>query len=552
MSKAPVVVLQQNTKRQTGKKAQLSNIAAAKTVGDIIRSTLGPQSMLKMLVDPMAGLQITNDGNCILREIDVAHPAARTMIELARTQDEEIGDGTTSVIILTSEFLSCAEPLLTKNIHPTIIVEAYNKLLVDALERLKEMRKPVDLDDREAIISLVRSTLGTKFVSRWMDLMCQLAVDAVQTVTQTNGNIKEIDTKKFARIEKIPGGDIEDSSVLRGVCLNKDIVHPQMKRSIRNPRVLLLDCPIEYKKAESQTNVEISKEGDWDVLLKQEEEYIHRICNYILSFKPDVVVTEKGISDYALHYFVKAGVSALRRCRKTDNNRIARATGATIVSRADEIRDSDIGTNCGLFEVRKIGDEYFSFFDECTDPKACTILLRGASKDILNEVERNLQDAMCVARNITYEPYVVPGAGAIEMALSVQLTQASYQVEGIIQMAYRAAAEALEVIPRVLSQNCGASVIRVVTALRAQHASGNHTMGVDGIKGELTDAIELGVVEPYAVKANALKTAIEAASLLLRIDDIVSGVAKKEAPAPAAGQPPMQAEGEPQGDLLPE
>ncbi|KAL0236531.1 hypothetical protein GEMRC1_003113 [Eukaryota sp. GEM-RC1] len=540
MSKAPVIVLQQNTKRQSGRKAQISNIAAAKTVGDIIRSTLGPQSMLKMLVDPMAGLQITNDGNCILREIDVAHPAARTMIELARTQDEEVGDGTTSVIILASELLACAEPLINKNIHPTIIVEAYNKLLSDALDILKDMRRPVNLDNKEEVSNLVKSTLGTKFVSRWIDLMCRLAVDAVSTVTHTTDDeTKEIDIKKFARVEKIPGGDIEDSQVLRGVCLNKDIIHPQMKRRIENPRILLLDCPIEYKKAESQTNVEISKEGDWDVLLKQEELYIERICQFILSFKPDVIVTEKGISDYALHYFVDAGVSCLRRCRKTDNNRIARATGATVVSRPDEVRDSDIGVGCGLFEVRKIGDEYFSFFDECTSPKACTILLRGASKDILNEVERNLQDAMSVARNIMYEPLLF-----LEQ-------DASTGVEGIIQMAYRAAAQALEVIPRILAQNCGASVIRVITALRAQHASGNHTMGLDGVKGVVTDAIELGVLEPYAVKANVLKTAVEAASLLLRIDDIVSGVAKKE-PAQAGGQG-MEVEGEPQGgELLPE
>ncbi|KAL0213308.1 hypothetical protein RCL1_006934 [Eukaryota sp. TZLM3-RCL] len=552
MSRSPVIVLQQNTQRQTGRKAQISNIAAAKTVGDIVRSTLGPQSMLKMLVDPMAGLQITNDGNCILREIDVAHPAARTMIELARSQDEEVGDGTTSVIILTSALLAAAEPLLNRNIHPTIIVEAFNKFLHDALERINTLRVPFDISNRDELVKLVRSSLGTKFVNRWMDLMCSLAVDAVTTITLKEGmNPKEVDIKKYARIEKIPGAEIEDSTVLRGVCLNKDIVHPQMKRTLRNPRVLLLDCPIEYKKAESQTNVEISQEGDWEVLLKQEEEYISRICNHILSFKPDVVVTEKGIADYALHFFVKAGISALRRVRKTDNNRIARATGATIVNRADEIKESDIGTGCGLFEVRKIGDEYFSFFDECTDPKACTILLRGASKDILNEVERNLHDAMYVARNIMFEPFILLGAGSTEMALSVQLTEESSRVEGIIQLAYKAAASALEVIPKTLAQNCGASVIRVVTALRAEHAKGNYSTGVDGVKGTLVDVKEIGVFEPIAVKTNVLKTAVEAASLLLRIDDIVSGVAKKEKPAQGQ-QSSMEVEQEPQGDLIPE
>jgi len=281
--------------------------------------------------------------------------------------------------------------------------------------------------------------------------------------------------------------------------------------------------------------------------LKQEEDWIARICADIIKFKPDVVVTEKGLSDLAQHYFVKFNITALRRARKTDNLRIARAVGAVICHRTDEIQESDIGTKCGLFEVRKIGDDYFSFFEECVEPKACTVLLRGANKDVLNEVERNLNDAMQVTRNILLEPRLVPGGGAIEMAISQALTTKSSEIEGMEQWTYRAIANALEVIPRTIAQNCGAKVIRVLTELRAKHASNpekNFTFGIDGLKGVVADMKELGILEPFAVKAQTLKTAVEAATLLLRVDDVVSGLSKKKesggggGPQPTPEEPP--------------
>eukprot|EP00741_Cyanophora_paradoxa_P002689 tig00000615_g2609.t1 len=527
---APIIVLNQNTKRETGRKAQLGNIAAAKAIADIIRTTLGPQSMLKMLLDPIGGLVMTNDGNAILREVDVSHPAAKSMIELSRTQDEEVGDGTTSVIILAGEFLACAEPLLERNIHPTVIVSGFKKALEDALAVCDKLAFSIDSNKRDEMIKIVQSCLGTKFVSRFGPMMADLALEAVSTIcTDVPGGKKEIDIKRYARIEKIPGGELDDCRVLRGVMVNKDITHPKMRRRIENPRILLLDCPLEYKKGESQTNVECTKESDFAELLKMEEEYVEKMCNDIIKHKPDLVVTEKGVSDLAQHYFVKHNISALRRVRKTDNNRIARACGATIVNRTDEIRESDIGTGAGLFEVSKIGDEYFAFVVDCKAPKACSIILRGASKDVLNEVERNLQDAMCVARNVYIDTRLVPGGGAVEMSISQALQQNSKQIEGLQQYAYRALAVALEVIPRTLAQNCGASVVRVLTELRAKHAHGGHlTYGIDGMKGTLADMKELGIWEPYAVKTQTIKTAVESACMLLRIDDIVSGISKKK------------------------
>jgi len=357
---------------------------------------------------------------------------------------------------------------------------------------------------------LISSSIGTKFVSRWSDLMCSLALKAVRTVAWDMGNGKrEVDVKRYARIEKVPGGEIEDSRVLDGVMLNKDITHPKMRRRIENPRIVLLDCPLEYKKGESQTNIEITKEDDWNRILQIEEEQVKTMCEHILALNPDLVITEKGVSDLAQHYLMKSNVTALRRVRKTDNNRIARATGATIVNRVEDLQESDVGTQCGLFEIEKIGDEYFTFLTQCESPKACTVLLRGPSKDVLNEIERNLHDAMGVARNVMFHPRLSPGGGATEMAVSVRLAQMAKSIEGVQQWPYKAVAEALEVIPRTLIQNAGKSPVRVLTDLRAKHAEGKSSWGINGDTGALVDMKDYGVWEPEAIKVQSLKTAIE-------------------------------------------
>jgi len=525
---APMLVLSSNTKREQGKKVQIGNIQAAKTVADVIRTCLGPKAMFKMLMDPMGGIVMTNDGNAILREIQVQHPAAKSMIEISRTQDEEVGDGTTSVIVLAGETLACAEQFLSQQMHPTVIISAYRQALEEATKLLKEKCcTPVDVNNRDEMIKIIKSCIGTKFVSKWSDLACKIALDAVSTVQFEENGRKEIDIKRYARIEKIPGGSMEDSEVLKGVMVNKDVVHPRMKRRIENPRIMLLDCNLEYKKGESQTSLEFTKETDFSRVLELEEEYIKSICEDIIKFKPDLLITEKGISDLAQHFLVKANITAVRRVRKSDNNRIARACGATVVNRTDEIKEEDIGTGCGLFEIRKIGEEYYAFIEECKNPKACTIILRGASKDVLNEVERNFQDAMNVARNVMIDPFLVPGGGAGEMEIAKLLEDKAKSVQGIHQWPFRALARAFEVIPRTLIQNCGANVIRTLTALRAKHAQdGNLTWGVDGNSGELADMKQLGIWEPLSVKLQTYKTAIETAILLLRIDDIVSGAKK--------------------------
>jgi len=536
------MVLSQNTKRDSGKKVQMGNISAGKTIGDVVRTCLGPRAMLKMLMDPMGGIVMTNDGNAILREITVQHPAAKTMIEIARTQDEEVGDGTTSVIVLAAEMLAVSQQFLEEKMHPTIIIKAYRQALEDAAELLRDkVATPIDLNDVKQVSKVIQSCIGTKFIAKWSDLACQIALEAVKTVSIEESGKKEIDIKRYAKVEKIPGGTMEDSRVLQGVMFNKDVTHPKMKRKIEKPRILLLDCNLEYKKGESQTNIEIMKEDDFSKILEQEETFIRKMCDDIIAFKPDLVITEKGVSDLAQHFFNKAGITAIRRLRKSDNLRVARACGATIVNRTDEISEEDIGTRAGLFEVRKIGDEYFTFIEKCEDPKACTILLRGASKDILNEVERNLQDALNVARNLYVEPALVPGGGATEMEIAHLLTQKAKSISGVTQWPYKAVATALEIIPRTLAQNCGANTIRSLTALRAKHAheESHINWGINGETGNLEDMSALGIWEPLSVKLQVYKTAIETAILLLRIDDIVSGSKKRgDEGAAAAGGPP--------------
>ncbi|KAJ4495054.1 chaperonin Cpn60/TCP-1 family [Lentinula edodes] len=568
MSGTPVFVMNTAPERQSGRKAQISNITAAKTVADVIRTCLGPKAMLKMILDPMGGILLTNDGNAILREIDVAHPAAKNMIELSRTQDEECGDGTTSVIVLAASILASSLSQLERDIHPVVIISAYNKALREALAIIEKVAIPVNVEDDEQMLGIVKGALGTKFVSRWSELMCKLALDAVHIVAQNVQSDKSdsqyastfssatptVDIKRYARIEKIPGGAIEESRVIRGIMLNKDITHPGMRRRIQNPRIVLLDCPLEYKKGESQTNMEFSKEGDWSRAQEVEEEVVKAMVEAVCQVGCDLVLTEKGVSDLAQHHFLKHNVSCIRRVRKSDNNRIALAVGATIVNRVEDLRESDVGTGCEEMRVDKIGDEYFTVLAPCKSPHACTILLRGPSKDILNEVDRNLQDAMSVARNVIMDPRLVPGGGAIEMAIGVGLAQAAKRgsitpttygkegtkestITGVETGPFLAVAEAMEVIPRTLVQNAGGNAIRVLTELRAKHTSSLSSFGVNGDTGKIVDMKEYGLWESASVKVQILKTAVEAARMLLRVDDVVQAVRKDREPGSGAPMP---------------
>ncbi|KAK2196970.1 bifunctional Chaperonin TCP-1 [Babesia duncani] len=530
-----VLVFKPSFKQENDRKAQLATIQASKALSEIIRTTLGPRSMLKMLLDPMGGIVITNDGNAVLREIDVANPAAKSLIELSRSQDEEVGDGTTSCVILCGQFLANSELLLKREIHPTTIVKGYMEALDDALQVLESIAIKIDVNDHEKIKGVISSCLDTKFSSRWGSLITDLALEAVLKVrTVASDGSSNIDIKRYAKIEKIPGGMPQESQVLDGIVINKDIVHSKMPRMVENPRVLILDCTLEYKKGESQTIVDINDEVGWEKLLEQEEAEIRQMCDDIIATGCNVLATEKGISDLAQHFLAKAGISCIRRIRKTDANRLARATGATIVNRTEEALKQHVGTKCGLFQVVKIGDDYFSFFTKCKDPKACSLILRGSSKDVLNEIERNLHDAMNVCRNILLQGKILPGGGATEMHVSTQLMKKLDSKTGLEKWSYRAAAKAFEIIPRTLAQNCGVNPLVLITKLATLHTQGEVAMGVNGETGEICNVYEKKIYDTFTVKAQVFKSAIEAACLLLRIDMIVSGVCKPNK-EPSAG-----------------
>ncbi|CAD6194908.1 unnamed protein product [Caenorhabditis auriculariae] len=513
----PIIVLSQGTKRESGHQVQVGNISACKTIADVIRTSLGPRAMLKMLMDPMGGIVLTNDGNAILREITVKHPAAKSMIDIARTQDEETGDGTTSVIVLAGEVMSQAQPFLEQKIHPTIIIQAYRVALEDMIKLAEEkFNKPVDINNDDEVATVVKSCLGTKMISKWMDLAVQISLEAVKTIRVDRGGSSEIDIKRYCRIEKIPGGTIEDCKVVKGVVLNKDVTHAKMRRRIEKPRIILLDCNLEYKKGESQTSLEIMREEDISKILEQEEEAIRKQCDEIIRLKPDLVFTEKGISDLAQHFLLKAGITALRRLKKTDNNRLARVCGARIVHDTADLREEDVGEKAELFEITKIADEYYTYVTSSTTT-ACTVVLRGPSKDVINEVERNLQDSLHVE--------------ALWKWLWLRASRRREKsIEGVKQWPYKAIGLALEVIPRTLIQNCGGSTIRQLTSLRAKHAqcADNWTWGIDGTTGELADMKTLDIWDPLTVRVQVLKTAVETSVMLLRIDDIVSGTKKSQ------------------------
>ena len=354
-------------------------------------------------------------------------------------QDEEVGDGTTSVIIMTGELMVAARPFMEMNLHPTVVVSAYYKALEFAKKVLNDIAKPIDTSKDEEVLVALASCIGTKFASRWGKMISNLTIKATKTIIREGARNKlNLEIKRYARIEKIPGGTLDDSEVLDGVMVNKDITHPKMRRNIKNPRIILLDCPLEYKKGESQTNMELKDENAMCDALEQEQQEIAFMCNDILKWKPDIVITEKGVSDLAQHFLLKGNVSCIRRIRKTDNVRIARVSGAKIVNRPEEIQESDVGTECGLFDIRKIGDDYFSFFVDCKAPTACSIILRGASKDVLNEMERNLHDCLGVSKNIYTDSRLVPGGGAAEMEISARLNEEANKYEGVEQLPFRA------------------------------------------------------------------------------------------------------------------
>mmetsp|Transcript_40806 Transcript_40806/g.79899 ORF Transcript_40806/g.79899 Transcript_40806/m.79899 type:complete len:476 (-) Transcript_40806:562-1989(-) len=461
------------------KLTQYHNITAAKATAGIIRTTLGPRSMLKMIIDNQGGIVITNDGFCVLREIEIGHPAAKSIIELSKSQDSEIGDGTTTIVVLVSEFLRISEILMKQKFHPNQLMASFFQALVDITFFLENnLACRLDSKNFQDMIKVIMTTICTKLVGKFSRLICELSFKAIVT---SKSKIENYNFNNLLKIEKIPFGRFEDSKILSGIMLAKDISHPKMRRKIINPKIILLDCPIEYKKGESQVAIEMVDENDWENLLKAEENYIMFICTLLKKFKPDVIISEKGVSDLALHYLYKSNISVIRRIKKSENLRLAKATGSTIISSIEDMEFNDLG-KAGNFEVKKIGQEYYSFITGCNESKSFTILLFGPSRDILDEIERNLHDALCVAKNIFSNPKVIPGGGATELAIGNFLVKKSEEKKNNSFFIYKSLALAFEIVPKTLIENFGGSVVYPISQLRSIHRKNGFFFGFDGKK----------------------------------------------------------------------
>ncbi|KRZ03433.1 T-complex protein 1 subunit gamma [Trichinella zimbabwensis] len=503
----PILILGEEVKRESGDSVRLNNINSAAAIADVIRTCLGPRAMLKMVIDGMGGISITNDGNAILRELQVQDAAAKAMIEISRTQDQETGDGTTSVIILAAEFMRAVKPFLQQGFHPIKIITTLQSILDDVSVALKDqLSQEIDVNNENEILRIVRSCLGTKIVERYVPLATKMAIEAVKIVMKKNGNNrKEIDIKR--------------------VVLNKDVLHPKMRRYIENPRIILLDGALEYKKAESKMSMNAINVEE---VLHLEEAALREMCAAIIALKPDLVFTEKGCSDLIQEYLMRSNISVIRRVKKTDNDRLSRVCGAQIVSDVFDLNESDVGTKATLFEVEQIGHEYFAKVLNHNDPHACTLILRGPNKDLLKEIERNFNDALNVVRNVYMNPRAVPGGGAVEMCLGHILKKKAFDKEGVAQFIYNAIADAFEIIPLTLLSNCDSNPIREITSLRVKYAKDISTWGVNGCTGNLVDMHTYNVWDPLLVKQQIYKSALEVTTvMILRIDDIVSGVKSK-------------------------
>jgi thermosome len=526
VSGIPVLILKEGATRTYGREAQRANIAAARAIAETLKTTLGPRGMDKMLVDSLGDVTITNDGAAILDEMDVQHPAAKMLVEIAKAQDEEVGDGTTTVVVLTGELLKKAEELMAKNIHPTVIIDGYGKALEFCQKELEKLSLPVSLQDEELLKLIAKTSMHAKVVSAARDYLAELAVKAVkQIVEERNGKlVADVDQ---VQLVKKQGGSVMDTKLIQGIIVDKEVVHTGMPKRVENARIALLDCPLEVEKTEIDAEIRISDPTQMKAFIEEEERILRGMVEKIKSVGANVVFCQKGIDDVAQHYLAKAGILAARRVKKSDMEKLARATGARIVTNIEDLTPNDLGY-AELVEERKIADEKLIFVENCKNPRSVAILIRGGLEKFVDEAERALKDALsAVARAIEWGRYV-PGGGAIEAELAKRLREYAAKVGGKEQLAIEAFASALEAIPRTLAENGGHDPIDVMMALRAEHEKeGNYYVGVDVYTGKPVNMLDIGVIEPLAVKSTALKAATEAAAMILRIDDVIAA-AKSE------------------------
>jgi len=507
---------------------------AAKIIAQAVKSSLGPKGMDKMLVDSLGDVTITSDGRTILDEIEVEHPAAKMMVEVAKTQDDEVGDGTTTSVIVAGELLSKAEELIDKNVHPTVIIDGYRKAADKALEVLEKIAIPVDPTDKEALKKVAMTSMASKIVSENKEQLADIVVDAVLYVARKVGDEYRVDLDDIM-VEKKPGESVTGTKLIKGIVLDKEVVHSGMPKRVENAKIALLNCPLEVEKTEFDAKINIDSPEAMEAFLKEEENMLRSMAEKVAATGANVLICQKGIDDMVQHFLAREKILAVRRAKKSDMEKLAKATGGRIVTNLDDLKSGDLGY-AALVEERKIGDDKMVFIEGCKDPHSVAILIRGGTERIVDEAERSVHDALCVVRDVVQEPKILAGGGAPEIEVARELREYAESLPGREQLAVQSFAEAIEVVPVTLAENAGLDPIDILSELRATHEKGETWAGVDVFEGKVSDMEKLEVYEPLAVKKQVIKSATEAATMILKIDDVIAA-GKTKMPKTPPGPP---------------
>jgi len=533
----PVVLLKDGASQTKGRDAQRNNISAAKIIAEIVHTSLGPRGMDKMLVDSLGDVTITNDGATILKEIDVQHPAAKMLVEISKSTDNEVGDGTTSVVVLAGALLEHAESLLEQEVHPTIIVDGYRKAAKKAKQFIKSIAQQITPNDKPILLKIAKTALQTKMVRKESDQLSDLVVKAVLAVAQKEGDSFTVDVDDI-KVEKKAGGSIPDSSIIQGIVLDKEVVHSGMPKKVTNAKIALINTALEISKTETDAKINISNPQQMKSFLDEENKMLKNMVDKVIGSGATVAFCQKGVDDMAQHYLAKAGLLVVRRVKESDLTKLAKATGGKIVTNLDDLFEKDLGTS-DIVEERKIEEDRWVFVEGCKHPKSVTLLLRAGSQRVVDEVERSVHDAIMVVRDIMELPSIVAGGGAPETYAATKIRSWAKSLEGREQLAAEKFAEALEAIPLSLSENAGMDPIDTLTTLRSRQLRGHKSTGIDVMKGKVADMKSSEIIEPLLVKNQIISSAAEAACMILRIDDVIA-TAKSAGPPPGAegGMPP--------------
>ncbi len=534
----PVVLLKEGGTETRGRDAQKNNIAASKIIAEIVQTSLGPRGMDKMLVDSLGDVTITNDGATILKEIDVQHPAAKMLVEISKTTDNEVGDGTTSVVILAGSLLENAESLLDQDVHPTIIVDGYRKAAKKAKQYLNDIAEEISPNDKSILYKIAKTSMQTKLVRKDSDHLADTVVKAILYVAEKEGDsyIVDIDDVK---VEKKAGGSIKDSNIVKGIVLDKEIIHGGMPKKITDAKIALINTALEISKTETDAKINISNPQQMKSFLDEENRMLKTMVDKVIGSGANVILCQKGIDDMAQHYLAKAGIMAVRRIKESDLTKLSKATGARIVTNLDDLLEKDLGS-AEIAEERKIEEDKWVFIEGCRHPKSVTLLLRGGSQRVVDEVERSIHDALMVVKDVIENPLIVAGGGAPETYAATKLRNWAKTLEGREQLAAEKFADALETIPLTLSENAGMDPIDTLTTLRSRQVKGEKWTGIDVMKAKIANMKSSEIIEPLAVKLQIVSAASEVACMILRIDDVIA-TTKSAGPPPGAegGMPGM-------------